>query len=66
MNFEYSIETLKIELYRLKHLYRIVEENMHIARTNFPEINEIHANITDLENALDILKRENRNEKTSK
>ena len=58
MNLEYSKETLKIELYRLKHLYRVVEENIHVAQTIFSEIDKIYANITDLEKALDILKKE--------
>ena len=51
---KYAIETLRIELYRLKNLMRIVETNEHEARTPLGS-NEVQEQIKELEKAIRIL-----------
>jgi len=51
--FEYAIETLKIEKYKMIALHRQIEISEHEARTSFaPEIKEVEEKLKQIETAI--------------
>ncbi len=53
---EYAIETLEIELYKIKGIQRDIRRNEHIMMSNLPGAENEQKKKEELEKAIEILK----------